>query len=286
MRPLVSVIIPTYNRASFLKEALGSVLAQDYRPLELIVVDDGSRDETPRLVCHYPVRLVRVARNLGVARARNLGLRWARGELVAFLDSDDLWLPAKVRRQVEFFLKHPEAVAVQVEEIWIRRGKRVNPRKHHRKPSGFFFDRALQLCLISPSGVMLRRQIFEEIGPFDPEFPVCEDYELWLRLLTRYPVYLLKEPLVIKRGGHQDQLSRRPGLDFFRLKAMWKLNRQNSNLTPAMRLLLQREAQRKASIFISGAQKRGKWTKALEAQMMLAEILRHPGLPPWPPLKD
>ncbi len=285
MRPLVSVIIPTFNRASFLKEAIESVLAQDYRPLELIVVDDGSTDETPKMVTRYPLRFVRRAQNLGVAAARNAGLLWARGEFIAFLDSDDLWLPSKISRQVAFFSAHPEAVAVQTEEIWIRRGQRVNPRKKHQKPSGFFFDRALELCLISPSGIMLRRKVLEEIGPFDPEFPVAEDYELWLRLLVRYPVYLLKEPLVIKRGGHPDQLSKRPGLDFYRLRAMWKLA-QTAPLTPAMRLLLLREATKKARIFVSGARKRGRLKEALAAEKMLADLKRFPGLSPWRPLKE
>ncbi|NPB08718.1 MAG: glycosyltransferase [Thermodesulfobacteria bacterium] len=284
MRPLVSVIIPTFNRAKFLKEAVQSVLDQDYRPLELIVVDDGSTDETARLLTSYPLRLVRRAENRGVASARNAGLRHARGEFVAFLDSDDLWLPEKIRRQVEFFLAHPEAVAVQTEEIWIRRGRRVNPRKRHRKPSGFFFDRALELCLVSPSGIMLRREVLEEIGPFDEEFPVCEDYELWLRLLARYPVHLLPEPLVVKRGGHEDQLSRQPGLDFYRLKALWKLSLKVP-LSPEMRLLVQREAAKKARVFVSGALKRGRLAAAYEALKMEAEIRRYFGLPPWPALK-
>ena len=282
--PLVSVIIPTHNRAPFLKEAIESVLAQSYRPLQLIVVDDGSRDETSSLVSRYPLLYVRGPQR-GVAAARNIGIKRAAGEFVAFLDSDDLWLPTKIERQVAFFAAHPQAVAVQVEEIWIRRGKRVNPRKKHQKPSGYFFDRALELCLVSPSGVMLRRRLFQEIGLFDPTFPVCEDYELWLRLLARYPVYLIPEPLVIKRGGHADQLSRRSGLDYHRVRALRKLLTSEPRLTPAMRLLVQQEARRKALIYISGAQKRGKFWEARETQALLSQIVKYPGLPPLPALK-
>ena len=285
MRPLVSVIIPTFNRARFLKEALESVLAQDYQPLEIIVVDDGSKDETPHLVCHFPVIYVRRGKTLGVSAARNSGLRRARGELIALLDSDDLWLPSKISTQVAYFQSHPEAVAVQTEEIWIRKGKRVNPRKKHRKPSGFFFDRALELCLVSPSGVMLRREVFEEIGLFDEEFPVCEDYEFWLRLLCRHPVHLIKEPLVIKRGGHEDQLSRRAGLDWYRLKAMKKLLSGAHPLSPAMRLLILREARKKARIFAQGALKRGNLGRFYETKKVLEEMARHPGLSPHPALK-
>ncbi len=278
MKPLVSVIIPTYNRARFLKEALASVLAQTYRPLEIIVVDDGSTDETPKVVSRFPVRYVRTPHR-GVAAARNRGLNKARGALIAFLDSDDLWLPRKIEVQVSFFERQPEAVAVQTEEVWLRGGKRVNPKKRHRKPSGHFFDRALELCLISPSAVMLRREVLEEIGGFDESFPVCEDYELWLRLLARYQVYLIPEPLVIKRGGHPDQLSKTPGLDWYRLKALAKIYRR-PHLSPAMRLLVLKEALFKATVYAKGARRRGKWWEVYEIEKTLAEILSSPGLVP------
>ncbi len=278
MSPLVSVIIPTYNRQNFLKEALDSVLAQTYRPLEIIVVDDGSTDGTPWIIPRYPVKYVRGPRQ-GVAAARNRGILLSRGDFIAFLDSDDLWKPQKIRQQIDFFERNPEAVAVQTEEIWIRKGKRVNPRRRHRKPSGFFFDRALELCLVSPSGVMLRRKALFEIGLFDERFPVCEDYELWLRLAARYPVFLIEEPLVIKRGGHEDQLSRTPGLDWFRLKAIVKICHDPA-LSPPMRLLALKEARKKASVYRQGALKRGKWWKILEIERLLQKLSSAPGLPP------
>ncbi len=277
-RALVSVIIPTYNRASFLKEALASVFSQTYRPLEVIVVDDGSTDETPRVVSGLPIRYVRGPRR-GVAAARNRGIRLSCGDFLAFLDSDDLWLPEKIARQVDFFAKHPEAVAVQPEEIWIRRGRRVNPRKHHAKEGGFIFHRCVELCVVSPSGVMLRRRVLEEIGLFDETFPACEDYELWLRLSSRYPVHLISEPLLVKRGGHADQLSRQPGLDWYRLLALRKIL-YDPVLTPAMRLLALRQALRKGYIFKTGALKRGRWSKAYEVQKILREVSLLPGLPP------
>ncbi len=272
---MVSVIIPTYNRARFLRQAICSVLLQTYHPFEIIVVDDGSTDETPRIITRYPVIYHRKPQREGPAAARNRGLRLARGKLVAFLDSDDLWLPEKLARQVEFFAKHPEAVAVQPEEIWLKAGRRIHPQRKHRKPNGYFFDRAVKLCLVSPSGVMLRRRVFEEIGLFDEEFPVCEDYELWLRLAARYPVYLIPEPLVIKRGGHPDQLSSTPGLDFWRLKALVKIFR-DPVLTPTMRFLVKAEAQRKAKIFIHGALKHGNLAGAFEALKLLSRFQEIP----------
>ncbi len=281
---LVSVIIPTYNRAKFLAEALDSVLAQTYPPFEIIVVDDGSTDKTEELVRKYPVRYVRQTHR-GVAAARNRGLKLARGELIAFLDSDDLWLPKKLERQVAFFREHPQAVAVQPEEIWIRRGRRVNPKKKHTKESGFIFHRCVELCVVSPSGVMLKREIFQEIGLFDENFTVAEDYELWLRLSARYPIYLIKEPLVIKRGGHEDQLSRQPGIDWYRLLALAKLLQNEPRLTPAMRLLALREALKKGQVFAQGALKRGKLFEAMCALKIIEELKLFPGLPPKKGLK-
>ena len=276
---LVSVIIPVRNRAYFLKEALASVLAQTYRPLEIIVVDDASTDATPYVVGRYPVIYHRMGRRGGPAAARNRGIRISRGELLAFLDSDDLWLPSKVALQVAYLREHPEAVAVQPEEIWIKEGRRISPRGKHRKPHGFFFHRAIKLCLISPSGVMIRRWVLEEIGLFDEEFPVCEDYELWLRLAARYPVHLLPFPLVVKRGGHPDQLSRLPGLDLWRLKALAKIL-HHPVLTPEMRILALVEARRKGEIFLRGARKHGNLRGALEAVKILRSLrLFPPALP-------
>lgn len=236
------------------------------------MVDDGSTDETPRLITRYPVVYHRKAKG-GPASARNRGIRISRGEFIAFLDSDDLWLPEKLERQVAFFESHPEAVAVQPEEIWIKNGRRVFPKSKHRKPNGYFFDRAVKLCLVSPSGVMLRRRIFDEIGLFDENFPVCEDYELWLRLAARYPVYLIPDPLLIKRGGHPDQLSSTPGLDFWRLKALAKIF-NDPVLTPEMRFMVAVEARRKAEIFIRGALRHGNIFGAFEAQKILKRFSR------------
>ncbi|WP_456430829.1 glycosyltransferase [Thermosulfuriphilus sp.] len=267
-RPLVSVIIPTYNRRSLVGEAVKSVLSQTYRPLELIVVDDGSTDGTEELLREYPLRYIRIPHQ-GVSRARNQGVQASRGEIIAFLDSDDLWLPDKLFYQVAFFSAHPSALICQTEEIWFRRGKRVNPRKKHRKPDGFMFYESLKLCLISPSAVAMRRELFSLVGGFDEDLPVCEDYDLWLRITSRFPVYLIKHPLVIKRGGHEDQLSRRFGLDFYRLKALAKIYRL-PHLTSEMKMAVAREASQKAAIFIAGAEKRGRRGVAQQARDILA----------------
>ena len=206
----VSVIIPTFNRARKVSRAISSVLAQTFLDFELIVVDDGSSDGTKDMTARFGTRINLIAHttNLGVSAARNTGIRRSSAPLIAFLDSDDYWLPEKLATQMSFFETQPHALACQTEEIWIRKGQRVNPGKRHIKPSGDIFESSLKLCLVSPSAVMLKRSLLDEVGLFDEHLPACEDYDLWLRISCRHPVYLLDRQLVIKEGGHKDQLSR------------------------------------------------------------------------------
>jgi glycosyltransferase involved in cell wall biosynthesis len=261
-KPLVSVVIPTYNRAWCLAEAVDSVLAQELRGFELIVVDDGSTDDTPRLLEGYgeAVRTLR-RENHGVSAARNAGIAAARAELIAFLDSDDLWLPGKLRRQVEFFTSHPKALICQTEELWVKNGRRVNPGKRHRKRGGMIFEPSLDLCLVSPSAVMVRRELFERVGLFDESLPACEDYDLWLRVSCRFPVHLIETPLIVKRGGHADQLSRAWGLDQFRITAMVQLL-NGDILNEVQRQAARRVLQQKCVVYAGGCRKRGRMAEA------------------------
>jgi glycosyltransferase involved in cell wall biosynthesis len=256
--PLISVIIPTYNRGWILKEAIDSVLAQDFRDFELIVVDDGSTDDTGQILEAYGQDLTVYRQpNRGVSAARNRGIAAATGRLIAFLDSDDLWLPRKLSTQVDFFNSNPDAVINQNEESWIRNGVRVNPKTRHHKISGMIFERSLGLCLVSPSAVMMRRSLFDEVGLFDEDLPACEDYDLWLRLSWRYPVHLIETPLIIKRGGHADQLSKAPGLDKFRIQSLEKII-ESGNLDEDAYQAAVKALQEKCAIFAGGCHKRGK----------------------------
>lgn len=265
MEPLVSVIIPTYNRAYLLERAIKSVLKQTYPHIELIVVDDGSGDVTPRTVSKYPLRYVRLPSNRGVALARNRGILKARGNLMAFLDSDDEFLPPKIEKQVKYLEKNPWAKLVQTEEIWDRRGQRLNPKKYHAKAEGFFLERAVKLCVVSISTLLVKKEVFSEIGLFDESFPVCEDYEFFIRVALKMPMGLIKEPLIIKHGGRSDQLSQQRGLDFYRIKALLKIYKEFSpSLTPEKRLLLLSEAKKKSNIFLKGAYKHGNLRKIFE----------------------
>lgn len=262
--PLVSVIIPTFNRGWILQEAIDSVLAQDYVNFELIVVDDGSTDNTAEILSGYRDRITVLAqRNQGVSAARNRGIQAAAGELIAFLDSDDLWLPPKLSRQVEFFNDRRDALICQTEEIWIRNGIRVNPKIRHQKPSGMIFNRSLELCLVSPSAVIIRRRLFDHVGFFDENLPACEDYDLWLRVSCRYPVYLIDTPLIIKRGGHADQLSRKPGLDKYRIKSLVKII-DSGCLSPSLYSTAIKTLREKCSVYASGCRKRGRLQEAAQ----------------------
>lgn len=260
--PLVSVIIPTYNRAWCLGEAVDSVLAQDFGGFELIAVDDGSTDGTAELLAAYGSEVIVVSQqNAGVSAARNAGIAAARGELIAFLDSDDLWMPRKLSTQIAFFTSHPHAQICQTQELWLRHGRRVNPASRHRKPSGMIFEPSIDRCLVSPSAVMLRRELFQRVGFFDESLPACEDYDLWLRVSCRVPVHLIDTALVIKRGGHADQLSRGWGLDRYRIAAMAKLL-GGDLLDPGQRRAAAAVLRRKCAVYAGGCRKRGRLEEA------------------------
>ncbi len=259
----ISVIIPTYNRAGLLVEALDSVLAQTRPADEIIVVDDGSTDHTPhRLAPYRPhISLVHQPRR-GVSAARNRGIRMARGRWIAFLDSDDLWLPEKLGIQEQYLARHPRCLIVQTDEIWMRNGKRWNPKRYHRKPRGRCFPRLLERCLISPSAVMMSRRLLLDVGLFDESLPACEDYDLWLRIGCRHPIGLIEEPLVVKRGGHPDQLSATTAaLDKYRIRALVNLL-LNQPLSDPDRDRTLEMLSRKCRIYAQGCARRGKSASA------------------------
>jgi len=271
--PAVSVIIPTYNRWPIVEEAIESVLAQSYGAFEIIVIDDGSDDGTADRLQKYAGSLRLVSRERrGVAAARNYGVGIAQGRYVAFLDSDDLWLPNKLEIQTAFMDQHPEVQICQTEEIWIRQRTRVNPKAKHRKPSGDIFRPSLDLCLVSPSAVMMTKELFDRVGGFDEGFPVCEDYDLWLRIAVESWVGLVPTALVVKRGGHADQLSCSMwGMDRYRVRSLQNLLR--SGLRGAKREWTLEALARKVSVLYRGAKKRGKEDEAAAYEAILSEFL-------------
>lgn len=262
LNPCVSVIIPTYNRCWILKEAIDSVLSQKFSDIEIIVVDDGSTDATNELLTTYGDQVIAICqKNKGVSAARNVGITIAKGDYIAFLDSDDMWLSEKLSCQHDFFQSHPEAYICQTDEIWIRNGVRVNPKNRHKKPSGMIFESSLQLCLVSPSAVMIKKSLFDTVGLFNESFPACEDYDLWLRIGLYHPIYLIDRQLVVKRGGHDDQLSRNSGLDRYRILSIVSILENHSMTTPYYQAAVD-VLKKKCRIYADGCIRRGKLDEA------------------------
>lgn len=268
----VSVIIPTYNRADFISDCVQSVLAQTLPARELIIVDDGSTDATYKILSDLGFNSISTQKtvlryvfqeNRGVSSARNLGIKEARSEYIALLDSDDLWLKGKLDRQAIAFKDDiRNSRLCHTDEIWIRNGVRVNQHKKHKKHGGNVFQSCLKLCCISPSSSMMHRSVFEDFGFFDEDLPACEDYDFWLRYSSKEEVIFIDEPLIIKKGGHSDQLSGvHWGMDRFRIYALEKmLNKPDLKLD--YRIAAIREVIIKMDILINGSQKRKKMVYA------------------------
>jgi glycosyltransferase involved in cell wall biosynthesis len=252
----ISVIIPSYNRIQTLTRAIDSVLAQHSLVDEIIVVDDGSEDNTAALVSQrYPnIKLIRQT-NQGVSAARNTGIRQARFEWIALLDSDDSWLPEKISMIRQAQLQNPDYHLFHSDEIWIRNGVRVNPMNKHGKQGGWIFKNCLPLCVISPSAVVLRRSLLHTTGYFDESLPACEDYDLWLRICHAFPVHYIQRALITRYGGHTDQLSRRYwGMDRFRIRSLVRLLQQQ-NLRQNYRIAVRSTLVVKLEVLLKGAHK-------------------------------
>lgn len=259
---MVSVVIPTYNRANVVSRAIRSVLSQTYSKLEILVVDDGSTDDTQAILSGFPEIISIAQQNRGVSAARNAGIAASKGELIAFLDSDDEWLPRKLERQAQLYSdKNPDFIC-HTNEIWVRGDKPVVQKNRHLKQGGFFFERALERCLISPSAVMISRCLLDRVGWFDEELIAAEDYDLWLRITCSHRVDYLEEPLVIKRAGESNQLSViTPAIDRFRVRSIEKILREYS-LSDEHRRAARHTLIQKSIILSKGCDKRGKFEEA------------------------
>lgn len=253
----IAVVIPTHNRAAVLGRALDSVARQSLPADQCLVVDDGSTDGTESLIRRaYPRATYLKQAHRGVSAARNLGIAHARADWVAFLDSDDSWMPDKLEKQWRA-LDGTGYVICHGDETWIRRGRRVNPGRRHRKRGGWIYRYCLPRCAISPSTSMVRRDVLKAAGGFDESMPACEDYDLWLRLCAEYPVLYLDEPLATRYGGHDDQLSARHwGMDRFRVAALEKMLDRPALSPPDRRATLETLVA-KLNILVDGARKRG-----------------------------
>lgn len=254
MGPLISVVIPVFNRSGILPRALQSVLRQSYSNLEILVVDDHSTENIREVCVSYPVHY-QLSDGRGVSAARNTGIKKSRGEMIAFLDSDDEWVPQKIELQMEYLQQHPECSFVHSNELWLHNGEPVAQLAKHKKYGGRIFDKCLELCIIGASCTMVRRELIERIGSFDEYFPTCEDYDYWLRVCAQENVGFLEEELTIKHAGHSDQLSLQyHSMDLWRLRALVK-HMNSPFLTAEEHKLLVDNIQKKSQFVLKGARK-------------------------------
>ncbi len=247
----ISVVIPTYNRYEALKHALISVFAQTYSPFEVIVIDDGSTDKTLQIQQDFPTIKYFYQENAGVSSARNLGIGKSSCDWIAFLDSDDEWHEDKLNEQIIFHEENPDILMSYTDELWIRDGLEVKIPKKFRKFGGEIFKECLSHCIIAPSATLIHKELLNNVGLFDENLEVCEDYDLWLRVAKNHKIGLIDKKLITKHAGHEDQLSfKHWGMDRFRVKALEKLLR--SNLDNKM-LDLKNELIKKYTLLLKGA---------------------------------
>ena len=254
----ISVVIPTLNRINTLQRALDSVINQTYKPAEIIVVDNGSSDGTLKFLREqYPKITILTENKIGVSSARNKGIKKSINQWIALLDSDDAWHPRKLEIQTSMLdsaLK--EYNLIHTDEIWFRNNKQINQMKKHKKQGGYIFERCLSLCCISPSSVLFKKNILDKVGLFDESLPVCEDYDMWLKICSSEEVLFAQDKLTYKYGGHKDQLSKSYwGMDRFRIKSIENIIK-NFDLTYKQKKQAKKELIKKLKIIINGAFKR------------------------------
>jgi len=254
----ISVVIPTFNRLIYLERAIKSVLNQTISVNEIIIVDDGSDDGTSEFIhSNYPNLKYIFQSNSGVSAARNTGIKAASSNWIAFLDSDDAWVTNKIQKQITELELNPEMNFCHSNEIWIRNGREIKQKNTHKKFGGFIFDKCLDKCRISPSTVICRKSLLIKLNGFDEDLAICEDYDLWLRITSDNPVIYIEKPLIIKYGGHQDQLSRNSeGIESYHIKSLEKLLKQD--FPSEHRIAMENMLINKLKIYANGAKKRGR----------------------------
>lgn len=271
----IDVIIPCFNRASTVERAIESVLNQTYQHFNLYLVDDGSTDETESKISRFLTdKRVHYLKqeNKGVSSARNLGIKSSHSPWISFLDSDDEWLPNKLETQVRHLNDLPTLRFFHSNEIWIRNGVRVNPKSKFDKSNNDIFRRSLDTCLISPSTTLIHRTLLTEMNFFDESFEICEDYDLWLKILASETIGFIPDHLVRKYGGHEDQLSLKfPAMDLWRIRSMINLL-QMAGISENKVSMVKEEINKKAEILLAGLIKHKQFDQHEKLTEMLNRI--------------
>lgn len=262
----IAVIVPFYNREGVLQRAIESVLNQSYKDFTLYLVDDASTDSSlviaKKIADKHPnVALIQNSKNLGVSGARNRVLQEIDSEYYALLDSDDEWLPNKLELQMECLDKSGLKIC-HTEEIWIRNGVRVNQMKKHQKIGGWILEHSLEMCKMSPSSILIHKSVFDQSGYFREDFPVCEDFDLWLKICSQFEVSYLDTPLIQKYGGHEDQLSRKfHSMDYWRVLSLQDLLGNDSvELSNETKEKIKAVITKKSRILLKGYEKHNNMT--------------------------
>ena len=198
---MISVIMPTYNRSRLIPRAIKSVLDQDFTKFELIVVSDGSTDQTADVVRSFSdkrIRFIEKAENHGAPTARNTAIKASQGRYIAFLDDDDEWLPQKLDKQVKVFEKVSTNTGVVYTAYWYERNGKKNLMPNGvKKPSGNIHDQLLSGNFVTTSAAMVRREGFDQVGLFDEDMPRLQDWELFIRMSRTYFFEYIDEPMLV-----------------------------------------------------------------------------------------
>jgi glycosyltransferase involved in cell wall biosynthesis len=263
----ISVVIPTYNRAVFLTRCIQSVLNQTLQADEIIVVDDGSTDDTKSVLSQFPISYI-YQNNQGVSSARNLGILNAKNEWIAFLDSDDCWDEKKLEFHVNVHKHQKELLASYTNEVWIRNNKCIELKTYQQKEHPTFLN-SLHLCKIGTSTFFCHKAIFNTIGLFDESLKACEDYDMWLRILEHYPIHFIDKKLTTKYAGHTNQLSFETQLiDTYRIQALEKHLQGKHKKAVIEELIL------KITILLKGAKKYNNTDILIEYENKLNSLLK------------
>jgi glycosyltransferase involved in cell wall biosynthesis len=250
----ISVVIPVFNRAHLLPRTIESVLKQTYKNFEILLVDDHSTENILSVVQNDRVSYLPSA-GKGVSAARNTGVRHAKGEWIAFLDSDDEWTHDKLEKQWTYLQQNPRLRFVHTDEIWMRNGNVFPQKAKHKKSGGRLFEKCAEQCVISSSTVLARKDFLLEMDLFDEDFVVCEDFDLWLRIAAQEEIGFLDQALTIKHGGHPEQLSRQyHSMDLWRVRALAK-HINHKDLSAEQKGALFSNLRSKANILLKGYQK-------------------------------
>ena len=268
---LVTVIIPTYNRDHQTLKAIKSVINQTFTDWHLIIIDDGSEEKYySYLKNNIPqdnrIILKQINHCGRVGKVRNKGIKESLTPYIAFLDSDDYWLEDKLALQLDYLKENPHINWLHSYEIWRRNDKEISQKNQKHYKEGNIFKDCLQKCIVGPSTVILKKELFQYYGLFSETLEVAEDYELWLRIASKEPIGYIEDPLSVKIDHNNQQLSHKyPYIVPFHIEALEGLLHDYYKEETSERYLLKDILIQKYRIWLKGAKKRNHYKEIEKA---------------------